>query len=183
MIKGWFNPHASPEKLLENYCATGKEHYLTLLVKQFHQPLYHYLLTQSDQATAQDLLQSTWLKVINNRHRQVAHSHVKSWLFTIARNNLIDELRRQQRWQWHELEPEHLPSETLEQLVANADKLSCFNQVITQLPFHQREAFLFQQEGFTIDEICQLTDANFETVKSRLRYARNNLKTVLGPKL
>jgi DNA-directed RNA polymerase specialized sigma24 family protein len=48
------------------------------------------------------------------------------------------------------------------------------------LPFHQREAFIFQQEGFSVEEICTLTDENFETVKSRLRYARNNLKTLLG---
>ena len=32
-------------------------------------------------------------------------------------------------------------------------------------------------------EICQLTDENFETVKSRLRYDRNNLKTLLGTSL
>jgi RNA polymerase sigma-70 factor (ECF subfamily) len=60
------------------------------------------------------------------------------------------------------------------------DSLTQFDQAIIQLPFYQREAFIFQQEGFTLMDISQLTNESFETVKSRLRYARNNLQKLLG---
>lgn len=189
MVKGWFNPNISPEILLTRYIATGKEKYLTLLVAQFNQSIYHYLLSQSDKETAEDLIQSLWLKVLNTNVSNKAHSNAKSWLFTIARNSLIDELRRQKRWQSQSIEEENSSAEllmaercssySLEQAIDAEDKLVRFNHAITLLPILQREAFIFQQEGFSVFQIAELTGESFETIKSRLRYARNHLKNIL----
>ena len=179
MIKGWLNPSISPETLLSKYYSTGQSRYLTLLVEQFNVSIFHYLLSLSNKEIAEDTLQSTWLKVMNNG-KSKQHTNVKSWLFTIARNTLIDELRRQQKWQWSELSDEQLVSEDLENSIITDNKLAGFNEALTRLPFHQKEAFIFQQEGFSVLEICQLVEENFETVKSRLRYARKHFKAVLG---
>lgn len=180
-MKGWLNPTITPEKLLMDYVATGNKKYLTLLVAQFNRSLFHYLLTLSDKEMAEDTLQTTWLKVMKNNNSH--HTNVKSWLFTIARRTLIDELRAQQKWQWQTLKDEHAATLTLPDSLDEASRVEQFNEAIMVLPFHQREAFIFQQEGFSVADICQLTDESFETIKSRLRYARNNLKTLLGKKL
>ena len=189
MIKGWFHPNISPEILLTRYIATSKDKYFILLVEQFNQPIYHYLLSQSDKEMAEDIIQSMWLKVIKIKETHQAHNNVKSWLFTIARNTLIDELRRQNRWQTQPLDEAEPSLElsvisqtvnyTLEQESENKDRLATFNQAITLLPFHQREAFIFQQEGFSVLQIAELTDESFETIKSRLRYARAQIKNFL----
>jgi RNA polymerase sigma factor (sigma-70 family) len=189
MIKGWFNPNISPEILLTRYIATSKDKYFILLVEQFNQPIYHYLLSQSDKEMAEDIIQSMWLKVIKIKETHQAHNNVKSWLFTIARNTLIDELRRQNRWQTQPLDEAEPSLElsvisqtvnyTLEQESENRDRLATFNQAISLLPFHQREAFIFQQEGFSVLQIAELTDESFETIKSRLRYARAQIKLFL----
>jgi len=51
---------------------------------------------------------------------------------------------------------------------------------VEQLPPEQREAFLMQAEGeLSIEEISVATGVSFETVKSRLRYARSKLKQML----
>ncbi len=178
MIKGWLNPAITPEKLLVDYVSTGNKKCLTLLVEQFNLSLFHYLLSLSNKEMAEDAIQITWLKVMKNNSQ--THTNVKSWLFTIARHTLIDELRLQQKWQYQELHDEQIISAKLSDELEHTDKLKCFNEAIAALPFYQKEAFIFQQEGFSIMEICQLTDENFETVKSRLRYARNNLKTLVG---
>jgi RNA polymerase sigma-70 factor (ECF subfamily) len=48
------------------------------------------------------------------------------------------------------------------------------------LPQEQREAFLMQAEGeLSVEEIATAMGVNFETAKSRLRYARTRLKQVL----
>lgn len=189
MMKGWLNPIISPEILLTRYLATSKEKYITLLVEQFNQSIYHYLLSQSDKQTAEDVIQQMWLKVMTTKVANQTHSNVKSWLFTIARNTLIDELRRQQRWQSQPIEEttlstdrlfsEKMTSYSLEQESDKRAKLTMFNHAITLLPFLQREAFIFQQEGFSVLQISELTDDSFETIKSRLRYARENLKNFL----
>lgn len=183
MMKGWLKPTITPEKLLMDYVATGNKKYLTLLVAQFNSSIFHYLLTLSDKEMAEDALQTTWLKVINNNNNNKSHTNVKSWLFTIARRTLIDELRYQQKWQWQPINDEQVVTSSLSKELDNADRLTLFNKAIMTLSFHQREAFIFQQEGFSVEDICQLTGENFETVKSRLRYARNNLKTLLGTQL
>lgn len=180
MIKGWLNLSTPPENLLMKYATTGEQKYLASLVEQFNLSLYHFLLSLSDKALAEDVLQITWLKVINKASQYQQHTNVKSWLFTIARNSLIDELRKQQKWQWQELSEDIITSKSPCQVVEKHNRLAQFNAAINALPFPQREVFIFQQEGFSVIEIAQLTNENFETVKSRLRYARNNLKALLG---
>ena len=181
MIQGWLNPTPSPEKLLKAYVSTGETKYIKLLFEQFNAPLFHYLLSQSTKETAEDVLQTTWLNVM--RSDSCDHINVKSWLYTIARHNLIDELRRQNRWQQVSIGEKHLDETMrtmrLEQDHENKSRLELFNFAVDRLPFHQRESFIFQQEGFSVNEICQLTNANFETVKSRLRYARQFIKKVM----
>lgn len=184
MIKGWYNPTTSPERLLSNYIATGKNKYLSLLVTQFNLSLYHYLLSQSNKELAEDVLQNTWLKVMKSakhgEQQSKQQTHVKSWLFTIARNTLIDEFRRQNKWQNQLLDENKMMTVSLEKSLSAATRLSQFNAALAQLPFLQREAFIFQQEGFSVVEIATLTNDSFETIKSRLRYARNNLSHLLG---
>jgi len=178
MIKGWLNPTITAEKLLMDYVSTGNKKCLTLLVERFNLSLFHYLLSLSNKELAEDVLQTTWVKVMNNKSQ--THSNVKSWLYTVARHTLIDELRYQQKWQYQALNDEHVETVNLSKELEHTDRLTQFNAAIITLPFYQREVLIFQQEGFSVAEICQLTDESFETVKSRLRYARNNLKKLLG---
>lgn len=167
MIKGWYNP-------------TSRNKYLSLLVGQFNLSLYHYLLSQSNKELAEDVLQTTWLKVMNTKPHSSHEGNVKSWLFTIARHTLIDEFRRQKKWQSLLLDENKMLTENLEKSIQAADRLTQFNSALEQLPFLQREAFIFQQEGFSVLEISALTNDSFETIKSRLRYARKNLSHLLG---
>ncbi len=184
-IKGWLSTQkvvlTSPEEVMTQYIATGKTKYLSLLVEEFNASLFHYVMSQSDKTTGEDVVQSTWLKVMKTQTK-ITPSNIKSWLFTIARNTLIDELRRQNKWhivtdEEHELT---CSAPSLEQQLENKSKQEQFNNALLALPLLQREAFIFQQEGFSISEIGELTQSSHETVKSRLRYARTQLKNTIG---
>jgi len=182
-IKGWLSTTTTPERLLENYVSTGDKRYLTKLVEQFNLSIYHYLVSLSDKEIAEDALQTTWLKVMKVKATNHNNTNVKSWLYTIARNTLIDELRHRNKWQLEELKEQISDNNSLVKSIEMDDRIEAFNIAIIQLPFHQRETLIFQQEGFSVMEIAQLTNESFETVKSRLRYARNNLKEMLGAQL
>ena len=54
-------------------------------------------------------------------------------------------------------------------------------QLVSGLPFEQREAFLLHEEaGFSVEEIADLTEVGKETAKSRLRYAVRKLRDALA---
>lgn len=182
LIKGWLSSknivNEQPEKLLAMYLATSDSKYLNSLVAYYNDALYHYILSQSDRELAEDVLQITWLKVIKSADKFQNTGSVKSWLFSIARNTLIDELRRKNKWDWSSID-DLTSNVSIEKSLIEQDRLTIFNQAIDNLPFYQREAFIFQQEGFSLDEISLLTNESFETVKSRVRYAKKRIKKYL----
>jgi RNA polymerase sigma-70 factor (ECF subfamily) len=60
------------------------------------------------------------------------------------------------------------------------DQASALLRAVEQLPSEQRAAFLLQAEGeMSVEDIAAATGAGFETVKSRLRYARAKLRQLL----
>jgi len=195
MIKGWFNTNNSndilvlnqecntAELLIAKFARSNNGAYLVELCHLFNSSLFHYLLSQSDHHTAEDVLQNTWLKVMKNATRFDPQSSAKNWLFTIARNTLIDEFRKTKRWHFQEIEEQHISTPLLSDEFEHGDLLSRFNAVIELLPFAQREAFILKQEGFSLSEIAQLTAEKEQTIKSRIRYAKQTLKTNLEQKL
>ncbi|HNY46135.1 MAG TPA: sigma-70 family RNA polymerase sigma factor, partial [Casimicrobium sp.] len=65
--------------------------------------------------------------------------------------------------------------------VSSREQASALLQAIEELPADQRETFLLQAEGdMSVEEIAAATGVSFETAKSRLRYARNKLKSLLA---
>ena len=65
--------------------------------------------------------------------------------------------------------------------LSSREQAKALLDAIEQLPEDQREAFLLQAEGdMSVEEIAAAIGVTFETAKSRLRYARNKLKTLLA---
>lgn len=174
-FKTWLVKNASNEKLMVRYSDTGDQMLLARLYDECGNDLYHFLLTLSDATLAKDISQKTWLKVMEKKHLYQGNGLFKAWLFTLARNLLIDDYRL--------IKPS---SAELDGISANEISLqpddpflSRFNQALSQLPFVQREAFCLQQEGFALKEIAHITHAPIETTKSRLRYAKEALRESL----
>ncbi len=188
--------------------ADSRHDELGWLFRSHADALYHFLLKQSDAELAQDISQQSWLKVLElqksqlepaelaaknvdtNHHRAAddrtkpcfqQRCQFKTWLFTLARNALFDELRRRQRWSGPELSEETIldtHASQLDVLVA-AERQQALQQAIAVLPFLQKEALLLQLEGFSLEEIASISGSAAETVKSRLRYARASLSQAL----
>ena len=173
-LKSWFISQPSDDHLAD-YAKSGDTRHLTKLVTLFGNDLYHYLVTQSNEQLAFDISQQTWLKVMEKRHHYQPQANPKAWLFRLARNALIDEYRKQQRFV--ELEDSTVIAAKSTEQAFDYDK---FNAALKQLSFVQREALSLQQEGFSLDDIQHITQSNHETVKTRLRYAKQNLKIILG---
>jgi RNA polymerase sigma factor (sigma-70 family) len=146
-----------------------------------------------NEATANDLMQEVWFAVVRGAAKYQPSAKFTTWLFTIAHNRMVDMIRANHRLQsldaGDDADPE--AATPLERL-ADAAKLEPPAQVqsqneaaallnaVAQLPAEQRSAFLLQAEGdLSVEEIAAATGSSFETVKSRLRYARAKLRQLL----
>lgn len=158
---------------------------MDLLIQRHCNALYHFLLTLSDPVLAEDISQQVWTRLIERPDQyQTQTASFRTWLFTVGRNRTIDELRRQQRWQWPRADDSAIDStaddehDTLS-FTERADLNEAFDQALTTLPFVQREAISLQLEGFSLADIARITNDKPETIKSRLRFARQHLKHAL----
>jgi len=144
-----------------------------------------------NQAVADDLVQELWFAVARSAASYEPTAKFKTWLFTMARNRVIDHSRTAKNHA--SIDAENDEGESMFSDLAADSRLGPLRQVssreqakalldaIEQLPDDQREAFLMQAEGdMSVEDIAAATGVSFETAKSRLRYARNKLKTLLA---
>jgi RNA polymerase sigma-70 factor (ECF subfamily) len=174
----------SDDELLQNFATRSEAKFIEELMQRHNKALYPFLVALSDTHTAEDIAQQTWLKLIEQPLRYTkTNAGFRTWLFTVARNRLFDTLRQARHWQWDTLEETteaELPfyNDDLE-FTAQSHIQNKFNQALLTLPFVQREAISLQLEGFSLAELAAITNEKPETIKSRLRFARKNLKQTL----
>jgi RNA polymerase sigma factor (sigma-70 family) len=144
----------------------------------------------ANRASADELMQEVWFSVARQAPRYVPTAKFTTWLFTLARHRVID-AHRMQRPHDSIDEPQMHTPQLAEQLSTSpaenpASQLQAWQErealigAVQRLPAEQREAFLLQAEAeLSVAEIAKATGVNFETAKSRLRYARAALKTML----
>ncbi|NVK25661.1 MAG: sigma-70 family RNA polymerase sigma factor [Gammaproteobacteria bacterium] len=161
------------------YGNTGDAKYLSELINRVGDDLYFYLVKHSDTELAKDISQQAWVKVIDKRTSYSATGSFKSWLFKIGRTTLIDEYKKNNRWQSLTDEQETFVFDKNLEALFETDRLRAFNLALEQLPFLQREALVLQQEGFRLREIATITNSEIETIKTRLRYAKQLLQQLI----
>jgi RNA polymerase sigma-70 factor (ECF subfamily) len=146
-----------------------------------------------NEASANDLMQEVWFAVVRNAAGYQPTAKFTTWLFTIAHNRMVDMIRAGGRLQSLDAGDgaDSEGSSLLDSLTADAkfeppaevqaqDEAAALLSAVAQLPAEQRSAFLLQAEGeLSVEEIAVATASNFETVKSRLRYARAKLRQLL----
>ena len=156
--------------------------------------VFRYLLRHChDRATAEELHQDVWLKLIAARASFDPSARFGTWLYAVARNRMIDHWRRHSGQRFVSLDDDSTVGqleELLEDSRGSGNPQSAASALqegallvaaLEELPGAQRDAFLLHVEGgLAVAEISTLTAVPAETVKSRLRYAYRRLRASLG---
>lgn len=167
-----------------SYGAGNAEAFDTLY-QRHKTPLYRFILRQCDKDNVDELFQDIWLKVINARNEYQVKAKFKTWLYHLARNRIIDLYRRNniRPIDNHEDALTAIEDRTTaqpEKNLHNQNQHEALLEAIAKLPRDQKEAFLLREEaGLSVEQIAETCGINFETAKSRLRYATNKLRQIL----
>ena len=175
------------ERLMLQYSEKGDEASLAALFDLHSTKLFYFLKILSDSTIAEDISQRTWIKVIEHRHLFKSGDNFQAWLFTIGRRALIDEFRKNAKLEYsNEAVEQFTVSElvkhahsSVEEDVAKGLEKDVFKACLAQLPYKQKEALSLQLEGFSLSQIADMCGAEKETVKTRIRYAKDSLKFML----
>ncbi len=133
---------------------------------------------------AEDIAQEALLKAWDKRASFDGRANAKTWIFTIARNQWLDRLRRKRR------RPREEPMNEQYQAAISAPPLTVHRGelaaavagALDRLPDEQREALSMREsEGLTFTRIAEVLGIPIATAKSRVRYALLKLAEELKP--
>jgi RNA polymerase sigma-70 factor (ECF subfamily) len=144
--------------------------------------------TVGSAAATDDVFQECWSRVIEHRARYRPSARFATWLYRIAHNCCMDHWRKCGRRARRETVDDDAIALAADDPDAGplgaalADEARArLAAALEELPDEQRTAFLLYVEaGLSLAEIGEITGANPETAKSRLRYAVARLKRALA---
>src|ERR1035437_3325900 len=159
--------HPDPDAVLMLRVKRGDRAAFAELVEKYKQPLFNFIRrTLRDETESEDLAQNVFLQVYKSRQRYERTAKFSTWLFTIARNLCLNEIRRRSRHPAESIEEAHAehddqPRQQYEDKsqIAPPDKLfhgelaQKIEEALAELPENQRTAILLcRQDELSYEE-------------------------------
>jgi len=180
----------SEVQLLIERARSGDTRAFEDLARREERALYRHALrivgTTSDaEDIVQDALFSAWRSIASFQGLSF-----RAWLFRIATNRALDQLRSRKRRPELPLDPPDddeitwaepvAPGPDLTQLAGDREALAAVENALEALPTEQRTALLLRDvEGFAYEEIAVITSVEIGTVKSRIHRGRLAVRNTL----
>jgi RNA polymerase sigma-70 factor (ECF subfamily) len=168
------------------------------LVDKYKQPVINVVFRMLRDATeAEDVAQNVFVQVYKSASRYEVASKFSTWLFTIARNLCLNELRRRSRhpadsmdathpeqedqpWQQFEDKKTFSPPEK----VLHTELEEKIEEAMAELPENQRTAILLcRQDELSYEDIAKVLQCSLSATKSLIHRGRETLKQKLKPYL
>jgi RNA polymerase sigma-70 factor (ECF subfamily) len=151
------------------------------LVQRHQDQLYRYGRGLGlDHDTALDLVQEAFVKAHERRDQCRDPERVRSWLFRIFRNAMLDWARNVRRTEVPLLDVEEPAGD--EDFAERHALREAIGTALASLPPILREAFLLRHElGHSYEEIAELAGTSLSAAKMRVARARETLREALDP--
>lgn len=176
----------SDSQLISQY-KNGNEEAFAELVNRHKNKIYTtiYLIVK-DQYLAEDLLQETYVKVVNTikSGRYNEEGKFLPWVTRIAHNLAIDHFRKAKRYPMIVMEDGsnifntlEFSEDSIESRKIQQDTHALLRDLIKELPDSQREVLMMRHYmQMSFQEIAEATDVSINTALGRMRYALINLR-------
>ena len=133
---------------------------------------------------AAEVLQTTYLKILDGKARYDGKASFKTWLFAVIRNTAAD-VRRQRKQRRLRLVcsaalPEAAPSERPDESLDRAERQTLFRQALADLSDRQREVLhLVMYHDLTIEEAARVMGVSLGSARTHYERGKKRLRTLL----
>jgi RNA polymerase sigma-70 factor (ECF subfamily) len=160
----------------------GDERAFTLLVRTYEAPIFNYVLHMiGDRTLAEDLTQDVFLRVYRGLRGYSSRAQFTTWLFQVARNRVVDELRAAERRPRSLLAIEDAPQlEAVDAPIEQSEAIEVLLHAVDGLSPDLKEALLLRDiAGLSYNEIADTLEVTLATVKWRIFKAREEVQQAL----
>jgi len=160
-------------------CQTGDPEAFADLIAVMERPLLYYAtsLTGNHDA-ALDVLQDVWLKVVRGIRRLKDPGSLKPWLYAITHGVAVDRVR--QDYKRDKAEQVLDASLGIEEPSFEEEDATAIHDALSRLSIKHREVLvLYFLQDLSVLEIANVAGCSEGTVKSRLHYAKRQMKQIL----
>jgi RNA polymerase sigma-70 factor (ECF subfamily) len=174
---------AEPEHLPVAAARAGSPEAWDALYRRYQLPLYVYVVELlHHEAASLDVVQETFINAARHLASLREDAKFGSWLFGIAHQKCVQHWRKHNRGEVLVAEfsgtpLEGLEAESPEDILLRQERAEELMKLLNELPAPQRSVLLLHFiEGFSIEDIADITATQPGTVKSRLHYAKRALR-------
>ncbi|MDY8136443.1 RNA polymerase sigma-70 factor [Aquimarina sp. 2201CG5-10] len=134
-----------------------------------------------DLKQAEDVVQDAFIKLWKNCEK-VSFEKAISYLYTVARNNLLNYIAHQKVvLKYQQIPRSDISNQDPQFLIEEKEFMSKFKNAIDDLPVKQREAFLLSRiDKKSYKEIAEISGITVKGVEKRIHYALLGLREKLG---
>ena len=175
-------PLPQPELSILRRAQRGDARAFAIIVTTYEAPVFNYVLRMiGDRSLAEDLTQDVFLRIHHGLSAFSLRCRFTTWLFQVAKNRVVDELRARERrpqlsvlGEQSELEVVDPPPERVELIDAVWRAVGCLN------PDLRMALLLRDVVGLSYAEIADSLEITLATVKWRIYKAREEVQLALG---
>ncbi|MHC4551349.1 MAG: RNA polymerase sigma factor [Planctomycetota bacterium] len=168
-------------QLLVLRCQSGQAPAWDELVGRWEKPLIYYIRRMvDDEPQAWQILQEVWLQVVKNIHTLRRPEYLPKWLYSICHHKIVSYYRkshRQAEFQTELCQEAHRDNHEPDVQFENAEAVHWGLEKLK--PVFREVLTLFFLQDLSVEEIAEVLDVPAGTVKSRLYYAKKQLRDVL----
>jgi len=172
-----------PELTVLRRAQRGDERAFSLLVRAYEVPVYNYVFRMvGDRALAEDLTQEVFMRIYQSLPSFSLRCRFTTWLFQVAKNRVIDELRARERRPRAAVSIDDAPPfDVVDAPIERHETIDAVWRAVAALNPDLRMALLLRDVvGFSYAEIADSLEVTLATVKWRIYKAREEVQLELS---
>ncbi|MFA6457067.1 MAG: RNA polymerase sigma factor [Bacteroidota bacterium] len=178
------HPTSFTDEQLAGRLQNGDRQAIAMIYERYKHGLFRFCVRLvSDSDNAADIVQETFVRMIDEKMSLHNPAALKAWIFMIARNEAFTQLNKKKKTRaLTEDDHEVFSEESSSELIERAERSTLITSLVNRLlPQYKEVIILREYEAMNYEEIAGVIGASVATVKSRLFRARKALSEQLLP--